>query len=203
VLPDILVCTSGLMMSLIPNTFLPSKEPYMVPAESMSCFATTFRKHVGAGAVFCSENQFHLATDSTHVMTCLYVGKVPQFQSFIPVGPCISCELSKEELASALRRIAVITKEKMADGPPTTQFEFRDKELFMTYSGRGNIAKESVHSTYTGMTCRVFMNVNHVVQAAKHIDGDKILIELRGEQFPVVLTNHQGEHKNVIQPIRR
>jgi len=203
IFPDIMVCTNGLTMSLVPNLFLPERESYMIPAESLSCFATTFRKHVGAGAVFSNENRFHLATGTTHVMTALYSGKVPNFHSFIPSGPNTSCEVSKEEFVSSLRRVAVITKEKLADGPPTTQFEFREGELLVTFSGRGNMAKEHIAASYTGMTCKVFMNVNHVVQAAKHIDGDKILIELRGEQFPVVLTNHQGEHKNVIQPIRR
>lgn len=204
VAPEYLATTSRYRMSVVPNAALPCEgDPYMVPADSLTCMLPIL-KEAKLGLVFQDEDQFCLSFDQKfYVRLNLFAGAFPNFLTHIPSGPCILAVVDRDGLINASKRLILAERDRLTGEPSFAQFYFSSEGLTLISSTRGNSSTEILPAIYEEtMVSRVALNMFYVVQATKHIRGKNVLFELRGAQHPVIITDEERRHKNVVIPVR-
>lgn len=194
------MCTDGFRMSLYPNPDMYPEKDICLPVESSAALSTVFRDIEGAGYVFCDDSTLYLSKGGVFMTMRLMATQPPNFVSVIPKGPSTSCVIPREAFKDALSRNMIIAKD--GESLLIVNLAIRQEGLVAT-SGRGAYSsKEVLPVTYEGADLSIKANLRYILEAVKNIQEDEVVLEIRGEQLPIVLTDKNGEHRNVIMPVR-
>jgi len=194
------MCTDGYRMSLYPNPDVYPEKDICLPVESSMALNTVFRDAEGIGYVYCDDSTLYLSKGGVFLTLRLMATQPPNFMSVVPRGPSTSCSIPREAFKDALSRNMIIAKD--GEGLVVVNLAITQEGLVAT-SGRGAYtSKEVLPVTYEGADLSIKANLRYILDAVKSIQEDEVVLEIRGEQLPIVLTDKNGEHRNVIMPIR-
>lgn len=193
------VSTDGFRLSYIPNPLLKIPGDLVISGETADRLQKLFDKVTGPGKFFGTPSEVHFSMGGTTVSCRLLSGKFPKYQSILLTGEHVRCLVNKSDMVGALdRTMAVIGASDFKH--VELKFGVNELELFSTDSMAGD-AKDTIVCECPGLQEPILLSGTYLAEAVKHYTADKIVFELRGAHTPFVMTD--GEHINVIQPIKR
>jgi DNA polymerase-3 subunit beta len=193
------MCTNGFRMSVYPNRCLKVEEPIMLPPYVATVLRTVFKGEQEVGYYSYDESSLFLSRGGVYMAIRLMAGSVPNFARAIPQGPCTPCTVSRPILKSALKRTEIIIKEEKKAAFVTLTFS--PNGLLATSNRGASSAKEYIPMEYSGPSVHMKLNLEYILSTTRALQDDEVVMELRGPQMGLVLTDKEGEHKNVIMPV--
>jgi len=126
-------------------------------------------------------------------------GAFPAYEGVIPGENDKTVVVDREDFYRGIRRVSLMNRQTHA-----IRIEFGEKELGLSasHSDTGE-ASDTIGCEYSGEKMTVGFNSAFLMEALNAIDGEKVTITLRSEVTPtVVYATGDGNHKNVIMPMR-
>lgn len=130
----------------------------------------------------------------------LIEGKYADYRRIIPETDTQSISLDREPFLASLKRISLMSSDKSRSvtfslSPGLLQLSSQSPEL--------GDAREEISIDYTGEELKIGFNSRYLIDALSTLEGEKILLEVRGKQNPGVIRSCEGlSHTNVVMPMR-
>lgn len=130
----------------------------------------------------------------------LIEGKYADYRRIIPEKSVSAVAVDRDELLASLKRISLMSSDKsrsvtLSLTPGVLQLSSQSPEL--------GDAKEEISIDYQGEELRIGFNSRYLIDAVSTIEGEKVLLELRGRQNPGVIRSSTGpNHTSVVMPMR-
>ena len=130
----------------------------------------------------------------------LIEGKYADYRRIIPETSQNTIPLDRESFLASLKRISLMSSDKSRSvtfslSPGLLQLSSQSPEL--------GDASEEISVEYEGEPLKIGFNSRYLIDAVSTIEGEKVLLELRGKQNPGVIRSSQGaNHTSVIMPMR-
>lgn len=139
--------------------------------------------------------------DNIFLSMRLIEGKYADYRRIIPDRASVSAiAIDREVFLASLKRISLMSSDKSRSltfnlTPGVLQLSSQSPEL--------GDAKEEITVDYEGEEFRIGFNSRYLIDAVSTIEGDKVLLELRGKQHPGVIRSSEGfNHTSVVMPMR-
>lgn len=139
--------------------------------------------------------------DNIFLSMRLIEGKYADYRRIIPERSSDTAILvDREAFLASLKRISLMSSDKSRSltfslTPGVLQLSSQSPEL--------GDAKEEISVDYEGEELRIGFNSRYLIDAVSTIEGDKVLLELRGKQNPGVIRSSEGaNHTSVVMPMR-
>ena len=142
----------------------------------------------------------YVKRDSIFLSMRLIEGKYADYRRIIPETAHNSIAVDRESFLASLKRISLMSSDKSRSvtfslSPGTLQLSSQSPEL--------GDAKEEINVEYEGEELRIGFNSRYLIDAVSTIEGEKVLLELRGRQNPGVIRSSEGaNHTSVVMPMR-
>lgn len=130
----------------------------------------------------------------------LIEGKYADYRRIIPEKSTDAITVEREAFLASLKRISLMSSDKSRSvtfslSPGTLQLSSQSPEL--------GDAKEELNIDYEGEELRIGFNSRYLIDAVSTIEGEKVLLELRGKQNPgVIRSTDSSNHTSVVMPMR-
>lgn len=147
-----------------------------------------------------SKNQILFKKGDLTLYSRLMEGNYPNYTQVIPKGNDKSVLVKKWELERAIRRVAILSKEKTH----AVHFIFDgDKLILNSQSSELGEAEDEIAITYKGEKIGTGFNARYVLDILSVIDNEDILIELKDPLSPTLFKD-PGDKKylSVVMPMR-
>lgn len=143
------------------------------------------------------------------LISLLVEGSFPDYRQVIPKSPNMNCRVPRIELLEALRRISLLSPDKMGG----VRFQLEDNQLTISsqHMGRGK-AQQVVHVKEGGGTIEVGFNANYFIDALQAIETADVLLQLTNHLSPCLVRPHiepdedgqtpTTDQLNVVMPMR-
>jgi DNA polymerase III subunit beta len=127
-------------------------------------------------------------------------GEFPDYKRVLPASLPSKLEVSRREIATSLRRMALL----VSDRSRVVSFEFqKEKIAFTTVNPDIGEANDEVGATFDGEEFKTGFNVKFFTDAISNLDGDELTISLGEKLQPALLTSPENPgYKIVIMPMR-
>jgi DNA polymerase-3 subunit beta len=127
-------------------------------------------------------------------------GEFPDYRRVLPSNLPSRLEVSRRELATSLRRMALL----VSDRSRVVSFDFqKDKIVFTTVNPDIGEANDEVEATFNGNEFKTGFNVKFFTDAISNLEGDHLVLSLGEKLQPVLLTSPENPgYKIVIMPMR-
>ena len=193
------MCTDGFRLSVFPNRVVEGDKETLLPSESCAALHAVFKDEDAEGFMDFDDSTVYLSKGGVYVALRKVAGDAPNFVSVLPTGPCTSCVIPRDAFRDALKRIEIIAK----DGERFLGVDLLVSEsgLLATANRGGSSAKEIIPITYSGASISIRANLVFVREAVRSLQESEVVLEIRGKQLAIVLTDKKGEHRNVILPL--
>jgi len=138
--------------------------------------------------------------DNIFLSMRLIEGKYADYRRIIPDPLSSAIRLEREPFLASLKRISLMSSDKSRSvtfslNPGMLQLSSQSPEL--------GDAKEEISIDYEGEELKIGFNSRYLIDAVSTIEGEKILLELRGKQNPGVIRSLNGaNHTSVVMPMR-
>lgn len=200
--PESFACTDNRRMSIVPNGIVPYTGRALIPEESVSVFASIFDSDSSSGFIYIDDNCASFSQGNVHAVTRLLGYDAPVFESVVPKGPCLSCEIDRMSIMMALKRAVIVAKkDSKSDSLHPVSISFSSGKLRLSLDNNGFAITENLDVKYSGPDTVIHVSLILLFQAIKNITDDNICIEMRGDTTPIIITDSKGVHKNVIMPV--
>lgn len=130
----------------------------------------------------------------------LIEGKYADYKRIIPEKAPDAIAVEREPFLAALKRISLMSSDKSRSvtfslAPGILQLSSQSPEL--------GDAKEEVSIEYNGEELKIGFNSRYLLDAISTMEGEKVLLELKGKQSPGVIRSSEGaNHTSVVMPMR-
>lgn len=130
----------------------------------------------------------------------LIEGKYADYRRIIPENVTQSISLDREPFLASLKRISLMSSDKSRSvtfslSPGVLQLSSQSPEL--------GDAREEISIDYSGEELKIGFNSRYLIDALSTLEGEKVLLEVRGKQNPGVIRSSEGlSHTNVVMPMR-
>jgi DNA polymerase III subunit beta len=130
----------------------------------------------------------------------LIEGKYADYRRIIPESSPDAISVDREGFLASLKRISLMSSDKSRSvtfslTPGMLQLSSQSPEL--------GDAKEEINVEYQGEELKIGFNSRYLIDALSTLDGDKVLLEIKGKQNPGVIRSSEGaNHTNVVMPMR-
>jgi len=127
-------------------------------------------------------------------------GEFPDYKRVLPSNLPSKLEVSRKEMATSLRRMALL----VSDRSRVVSFEFqKNKIVFTTVNPDIGEANDEVETTFDGAEFKTGFNVKFFTDAISNLDGDELVLSLGEKLQPALLTSPENPgYKIVIMPMR-
>ncbi len=138
--------------------------------------------------------------DNIFLSMRLIEGKYADYRRIIPEQSAAAIAVDREEFLASLKRISLMSSDKSRSvtfnlTPGALQLSSQSPEL--------GDAKEEISVEYSGEPLKIGFNSRYLIDAVSTIEGEKVLLELRGRQNPGVIRSSDGlSHTSVVMPMR-
>ena len=144
------------------------------------------------------ESQVSFSAEGTILTSKLVEGNYPNYRQVIPTSFTQKVELPSDLFAAAMRRISLVVSESSAYVQLTFSEGKLDMKAASTEIGEGS---ESIELPYSGPELSASFNPVFVLAPFKHLDSDKVTMQLNEGYSPVALSCGEG-FLYVIMPLR-
>ncbi len=127
-------------------------------------------------------------------------GEFPDYRRVLPSNLSSKLEVSRRELATSLRRMALL----VSDRSRVVSFDFqKNKIVFTTVNPDIGEANDEVETVYDGSEFKTGFNVKFFTDAIANLDGDELTISLGEKLQPALITcaTNPG-YQIVVMPMR-
>jgi DNA polymerase III subunit beta len=130
----------------------------------------------------------------------LIEGKYADYRRIIPEASTKAIAIDRETFLASLKRISLMSSDKSRSltfslTPGILQLSSQSPEL--------GDAKEEISIDYEGEELKIGFNSRYLIDAVSTMEGEKVLLELRGKQNPGVIRSSEGAgHVSVVMPMR-
>lgn len=138
--------------------------------------------------------------DNIFLSMRLIEGKYADYRRIIPEQSPSAIAVDRESFLASLKRISLMSSDKSRSvtfslTPGVLQLSSQSPEL--------GDAKEEISIEYEGEELKIGFNSRYLIDAVSSIEGEKVLLELRGRQNPGVIRSSNGpSHTSVVMPMR-
>jgi DNA polymerase-3 subunit beta len=138
--------------------------------------------------------------DNIFLSMRLIEGKYADYRRIIPETASNAISVDREGFLASLKRISLMSSDKSRSvtfslTPGVLQLSSQSPEL--------GDAKEEISVDYEGEELRIGFNSRYLIDAVSTIEGEKVLLELKGRQNPGVIRSSVGaNHISVVMPMR-
>lgn len=138
--------------------------------------------------------------DNIFLSMRLIEGKYADYRRIIPEQSTNAIAVDREEFLASLKRISLMSTDKSRSvtfnlAPGSLQLSSQSPEL--------GDAKEEISVDYEGESLKIGFNSRYLIDAVSTIEGEKVLLELKGKQNPGVIRSSDGaNHTSVVMPMR-
>jgi DNA polymerase-3 subunit beta len=149
---------------------------------------------------YVTDNQIKFVIEGVEIVSRLIEGQFPNYEQVIPKESDKKIEASVSELASATRRVAILTSEK------SNSIRYQAKNGKLTISSKTpdmGEAKEEMDVDYKGEEISIAYNSKYVLDVLKNVGTDTVNIELTQALSPGILRpKGDTDYLCVIMPMR-
>ncbi|MDP2470190.1 MAG: DNA polymerase III subunit beta [Candidatus Palauibacterales bacterium] len=172
----------------------------IVPPKALQQVGRLFEKD---GDVRVSRSKNHLAfrTEARSVYTRLIEGPYPNYQQVIPSDNDKKATASREGLAAAIRRMAVVA----SDQTHRVRMRFSDGTLsFRVQTPDLGEAEEEMAVDYDGDTLEIGFNANYLLEVLRYMPGDDVIVEFKAPERAATFKPGAGEldYLCLVMPLR-
>jgi DNA polymerase-3 subunit beta len=150
--------------------------------------------------VVATDNQVKFVVEGVEIVSRLIEGQFPNYEQVIPKESDKKVEASTADLASATRRVAILTSEK------SNSIRYQVKSGTLTISSKTQDmgeAKEEMDVIYKGEEIAIAYNAKYVLDVLKNVGTEKVSIELTQPLSPGILRpKGDTDYLCVIMPMR-
>jgi len=150
--------------------------------------------------IMATDNQIKFVVEGVEIISRLIEGQFPNYEQVIPKESDKKVEASTSELASATRRVAILTSEK------SNSIRYQIKPGKLSISSKTpdmGEAKEDMDVNYKGEEISIAYNAKYVLDVLKNVVTDTVSIELTQPLSPGVLRpKGDADYLCVIMPMR-
>lgn len=130
----------------------------------------------------------------------LIEGKYADYKRIIPQTLSTQLSIDRELLLASLKRISLMSSDK------SKSVTFALSSGLLTLSSQSpelGDATEELTVDYQGDELRIGFNSRYLMDAISTIEGDRVLLEVKGKQSPGVIRSSAGpNHTSVVMPMR-
>ncbi len=130
----------------------------------------------------------------------LIEGKYADYKRIIPKQSEGPISVDREAFLASLKRVSLMSSDK------SKSVTFSLKPGILTISSQSpelGDALEELSVDYQGEDLRIGFNSRYLIDAVSSMEGEQVLLELRGKQNPGVIRSSQGaNHTSVVMPMR-
>jgi DNA polymerase-3 subunit beta len=180
-------------LSLKKGMIIPKKGVTELRKLLESCLEESFE-------ITCDENLFRAHSEGFHLWIRPIDGEYPDYKRVIPSQLSSCAKVSKRDLLTALRRMALL----VSDRSKVVTFEFK-KDLLVLSTVNPDLgeASDEVAIEYSGSELKTGFNVRFYIDALSHLDSDQIEIWVGEKLQPAILKSSANPgYVNVIMPMR-
>lgn len=138
--------------------------------------------------------------DNIFLSMRLIEGKYADYRRIIPEASENAISVDREGFLASLKRISLMSTDKSRSvtfslTPGVLQLSSQSPEL--------GDAKEEISVDYDGEELKIGFNSRYLIDAVSTIEGEKVLLEIKGRQNPGVIRSSVGaNHTSVVMPMR-
>jgi DNA polymerase-3 subunit beta len=178
------------------------KRDVIVPARACNLVARSAEG--GINTIALSSTHIRFAFDSMQLISRLIDEKYPNYESVIPQDNDKSMTVNREEIITALRRVALYAS------ATTHQIRFDIKQNTLTISAQdldfGGEARETLSCEYTQEPLEIGFNSGYVTDILTHLDSEKVVFRFSAPtRAGLVAPSVQKEDEDVVMlvmPVR-
>lgn len=172
----------------------------IVPPKALQQVERLFEKE---GEIRISRSQNHLAfrTDARSVYTRLIEGPYPNYQQVIPTENDKKAVASRDELAAAIRRMAVVASDqthrvRMSFSQGTLSFRVQTPDL--------GEAEEEMAVDYEGEPVEIGFNANYLLEVLRYMPDDDVLMEMKAPERAATFlpASRELDYLCLVMPLR-
>ena len=198
-----MVATNGhrLARLTVPLTTAGAPEAELiVPPKALQQVERLFEKE---GEIKVSRSQNHLAfrTENRAVYTRLIEGPYPNYQQVIPTDSDKKATANRDELSSAIRRMAVVASDqthrvRMGFSPGTLSFRVQTPDL--------GEAEEEMAVEYDGDALEIGFNANYLLEVLRYMPDEDVVMEFKAPERAATFLPASGEldYLCLVMPLR-
>lgn len=172
----------------------------IIPPKALQQVGRLFEKE-GEISVSRSQNHLGFRSPARSVYTRLIEGPYPNYQQVIPTDNDKKATASREGLASAIRRMAVVASDqthrvRMSFSEGTLSFRVQTPDL--------GEAEEEMAVDYDGEALEIGFNANYLLEVLRYMPGDDVLVEFKAPERAATFRPAGGEldYLCLVMPLR-
>jgi DNA polymerase-3 subunit beta len=172
----------------------------IIPPKALQQVARLFEKE-GEIAVARSQNHLAFRSAARAVYTRLIEGPYPNYQQVIPTDNDKKAIASRDGLAAAIRRMAVVA----SDQTHRVRMSFADGSLsFRVQTPDLGEAEEEMAVDYGGEPLEIGFNANYLLEVLRYMPGDDVLVEFKAPERAATFRPASGEldYLCLVMPLR-
>lgn len=147
-----------------------------------------------------SPNHLRVQLDNLRFTTKLIDGRYPDYRAAVPQGGQVQIDLDRKTFKEMLTRVAILSNEKfrgvrLSLNPNLLQIQAQNPEQ--------EVATDELDVHYSGKNFNIGFNVNYLLDAVNHLQGDVLRLHCNSPESSVLVTDPDDDSlRNVIMPIR-
>ena len=197
-----IVATDGKRLALARCEPLASPETvngFIVPLKAIREIARTFAE-AGEVSISVFENQILFTDGNATLTTRLVEGEYPKYEKIIPESTDGKTVVSKEQVLSATKRVALLSNPKnysicLEIDTEQVQVSAKTPELGEAY--------ETLPVESSTGSARIGFDARLLIEALSHVETEKLSIEFSGELNPVLIKPESNDdYVSLIMPMR-
>ena len=141
--------------------------------------------------------------DDVRLTTRLLKGPFPDYQRLLPASYPNALRTTREELASALRRVRLMVRDaKDAATPVRIAFSAEGASLTVLTAESGRAA-EQISGEFTGEELTVAFNPNYLLDGVEALRSETVVIEVIDSSKPATVRGEdEGDYRYLLMPVR-
>jgi DNA polymerase III subunit beta len=197
------VATDGHRLAMIdrPADGIVVNKGVIIPRKGISELKKVLENNIGSAKIEVKEGFFTVQSNNVTLGIRLVDGEFPDYKQVIPVEKTCKIEADRNELASALKRVSLVTTDKTR----TIKIKLLDKNLLISSSSpEYGEASESISVSQDGENVTIGFSSRYVIDVLNAIPtSDVVEITFNGELGPAIFTGKEEEsYKCIIMPMR-
>lgn len=147
-----------------------------------------------------SENHIRVEKDNVRFTSKLIDGKYPDYKAAVPGNTTLKIQLDRMVFRDTLARVAILSNEKFRG----IRLRLTDGLLtLMSNNPEQESAEEEIDVNYSGEVFEIGFNVNYLLEAVNHLDGETVNFNFTSSAASALLSSDDDDGvRYVVMPVR-
>lgn len=191
-----LSATDGMRLSCVVDHWLLPEKPAAIMLDTVTKLQKLFKGYA-RGSILIQNGEIFVSGGGVSATARLAAWQIPAIEKVIPKSRGQPIKLEKAELASALERALIVANEKM----PQTMIHVGEGGVRVFTEEEGQTAEDILPVPHP-VRSSTMVNPKYLLEAVNSVETESVLIEIGGSEVPMLITDEEGSHVNVVMPIQ-